>query len=121
MSTLRVNTIQNVAGSGSPEINGVAKAWVQFNGAGAVSIYKSYNVSSIVDYGTGNYGMVFINPMPDITYACVSNANGEIGVSYSSLTSAGTQTTGSCNVFVVRASSPTTLVDVTAVHAAIFR
>lgn len=68
MSTLRVNTIQNVAGSGDPAINGAAKAWVNFNGTGTVAIRASFNVSSITDNGVGVYRVNFTNAMPDTNY-----------------------------------------------------
>lgn len=69
MSTLRVNTIQNAAGSGSPAIDGAAKAWVSFNGTGTVAIRASGNVSSITDNGTGDYAVNFTTAMTDTNYA----------------------------------------------------
>jgi len=45
------------------------KAWVNFNGAGTVSIRASANVSSIADNGTGDYTVNFTNPMPDNNYS----------------------------------------------------
>ena len=71
MSTLRVNTIQDTAGSGSPAINGLARAWVNFNGTGTVAIRASMNVSSITDVSTGNYRINFTTAMPDLNYAPV--------------------------------------------------
>jgi hypothetical protein len=69
MSTLRVNTIQNSGGTGSPEINGLARAWVNFNGTGTVAIRASNNVSSITDNGTGDYTVNFTTSMPDTNYS----------------------------------------------------
>lgn len=69
MSTLRVNTIQNSGGTGSPEINGLARAWVNFNGTGTVAIRASNNVTSITDNGTGDYTVNFTTAMPDASYA----------------------------------------------------
>jgi hypothetical protein len=74
MSTLRVNTIQDAAGSGTPTINGLAKAWVNFNGTGTVAIRASLNVSSITDNGTGLFRVNFINAMTDANYGMASNA-----------------------------------------------
>jgi hypothetical protein len=71
MSTLRVNTIQNSGGTGSPAINGLAAAWVNFNGTGTVAIRASSNVSSITDRGTGAYTVNFTNSMPDTNFAAV--------------------------------------------------
>jgi hypothetical protein len=69
MSTLRVNTIQNAAGSGDPTLNGTAKAWVNFNGTGTVSIRASFNVTSITDNGTGDYTVNFTNALADANYS----------------------------------------------------
>jgi hypothetical protein len=72
MSTLKTNTLSNVAGTASTAIenaiNGSAKAWVNFNGTGTVAIRASYNVSSITDNGTGNYTINFTTALPDGSY-----------------------------------------------------
>lgn len=73
MSTLRVNTIQDSSGSGSPAINGLAKAWVNFNGTGTPAIRAGYNVSSITDLGTGTYDVNMTNAMLDIDFATSLN------------------------------------------------
>jgi hypothetical protein len=80
MSTLRVNTIQNSGGTGSPEINGLARAWVNFNGEGTVAIRASSNVSSITDNGTGDYTVNFITSMPDVNYSFVASCSSAYGV-----------------------------------------
>jgi hypothetical protein len=46
----------------------LAKAWVNFNGAGTVAITDSYNVSSITDDGTGQYRVNFSTPMNNANY-----------------------------------------------------
>jgi hypothetical protein len=79
MSTLRVNTIQNAAGSGDPSISGAAKAWVNFNGTGTVAIRASYNVSSITDNGTGEYTVNFTNALADANYTAVGTLGGTSG------------------------------------------
>jgi hypothetical protein len=76
MSTLRVNTIQDSAGSGSPAINGLAKAWVNFNGTGTVAIRASLNVSSITDNGTGTYTVNFTNALSDSNYVVAVSTGG---------------------------------------------
>ena len=45
------------------------RAWVNFNGTGAVAIRASGNVQSITDNGTGDYTVVFTAAMPDVNYA----------------------------------------------------
>lgn len=44
------------------------RAWVNFNGNGAVPIRGAGNVSSITDEGVGSYRVNFTNPMPDTNY-----------------------------------------------------
>ena len=45
------------------------RAWVNFNGTGAVAIRASGNVSSITDNGQGSYTINFTNAMSDENYA----------------------------------------------------
>ena len=51
--------------------NGIAKAWVNFNGQGTVAIRDSYNVSSITDNGTGDYTVNFTSNFANTNY-CVT-------------------------------------------------
>jgi hypothetical protein len=48
-----------------------AKAWVNFNGtlASTSMINGAFNVSSITDYGVGDYEVNFLVSMPDVNYA----------------------------------------------------
>ncbi len=55
-------------------MSGAAKAWVNFNGTGAVAIRASFNVTSITDNGTGDYTVNFTTAMPDANY-CVTTSN----------------------------------------------
>lgn len=84
MSTLRVSTIQDTAGSNSSTpaaiANGIAKAWVNFDAAG--TIRASFNVSSVTKLGTGSYTINFTNAFSDTNYVPVfgswnnGNSNG---------------------------------------------
>jgi hypothetical protein len=73
MSTLKINTLSNLAGSQSTPvenaINGSAKAWVNFAGTGTVTIRAAYNVSSITDIGTGDYRVNFSASFADVSYS----------------------------------------------------
>ena len=60
--------------SGSPLYYG-ARAWVNFNGTGTVSIRDSVNVSSISDNGVGTYTVNFSTAMPDANYSMVATTN----------------------------------------------
>ena len=77
MSTLQVTTIksnssaapvfQNTSGT---EKGQLAKAWINYNGTGTVSIRDSFNVSSLTDNGEGLYTITFTNAMSNNDY-CV--------------------------------------------------
>tara|TARA_B100000287_G_scaffold95900_1_gene88066 strand:- start:504 stop:902 length:399 start_codon:yes stop_codon:yes gene_type:complete len=83
MSTLAVGTIKSTS-SAAPVIQNTsgtekgqfAKAWVNFNGTGTVAIRDSFNVSSITDVGTGQYGVNLQNAMANTNYnVCVTDAH----------------------------------------------
>ena len=104
MSIVRINnlgitdgTIVNAdinasAGITLAKLSGVndAKAWVNFNGQGTPSIRGSFNVTSIVDNGTGLFGVNLTNALTDTNYAIVVNS----GLSGSSGDSGRTMATG---------------------------
>lgn len=74
MSQLNVNNIngvdvQNLASQ-------TARAWACFNGTGAVTIRKAYNVDSITDNGTGNYTLNFSAALPDSNYSVAGSVLG---------------------------------------------
>jgi hypothetical protein len=77
MSTIKTDTLQNVAGTQSVPVatvaQGSAKAWVNFNGTitSGENRRASFNVSSVVRNGTGDYTVNFTNAMPDANYAAV--------------------------------------------------
>jgi len=100
MSTLKVNTLTDTAATKSVPIedvtNGVARAWVNFNGTSTVAIRASYNVSSITDNGTGNYTVNFTTAMTDANY-CVSGSG-----------SAPSNYAGGYVMFVDESTAPTT-------------
>jgi hypothetical protein len=58
-----------------------ARAWVNFDGVGAVTIRAAVNVSSITDNGTGDFSVNFTMPMPDANYSvsglCARNTSGD--------------------------------------------
>lgn len=67
MSTLKVNTLEEATAGGATFYT--AKAWVNFNGTGTVSIRDDGNVSSITDGGTGTYTTNFSNNMSSANYS----------------------------------------------------
>lgn len=50
-------------------IKRLAKAWVNFNGTGTISIRGSFNISSITDNGTGDYTINFLVPFSNTNYS----------------------------------------------------
>lgn len=82
MSTLKVNNLQDINGANnstpSEVANGRAKVWVHFSGlavtatADMAGVRDSYNVSSVVDNGTGDYTINFSITFANNDYvACV--------------------------------------------------
>jgi len=81
MSILKVNTIQNASGGNASTTDniqqGIAKAWVNFDGTFGTSpftignggIRNSFNVSSVTDNGTGDYTVTFTTAMANANYA----------------------------------------------------
>jgi len=72
MSTLRCTNLQDTSGSNSSTTSeiksGRVKAWVNFNGQGAVAIRAQFNVSSITDNGTGDYTVNYSPALSDANY-----------------------------------------------------
>ena len=78
MSTIAVDNARPSAGGTSYSLtSGVAKAWVNFNGTGTVSIRESYNVGSITDNGTGDYTVGFSDTIANSDYCAVGAGKGE--------------------------------------------
>ena len=81
MSTLAVGTIKSIS-SAAPvfqntsgtEKGQLAKSWIAFDGSGTVSIYDSFNVSSLTDNGVGDYSITMTNAMSNANYSVVANA-----------------------------------------------
>ena len=71
MSEIRANTISDAAGTGPVTLTGqyAAKAWVNFDGTGTVSVTESGNISSLTDNGTGDYTITFTQSMTDGNYS----------------------------------------------------
>jgi len=87
MSTLAVGTIKSIS-SAAPvfqntsgtEKGQLAKVWVNFNGTGTVAIRDSFNVSSITDVGTGQYGVNIQNAMANANYAVTTTDANDLDV-----------------------------------------
>jgi hypothetical protein len=77
MSTIKVDTIKNTS---NVEVY-TCKAWVNFNGVGAVSIRGSGNVTSVVDTAIGKYTVNLTNAITDANYVITANVS-DVGSSY---------------------------------------
>jgi len=75
MSTLKANVVQSATG-GATTLTDLypARAWSTFVGTGTVSITVSGNVSSITDYGGGNYGINFSSAFGSSNYCATGDA-----------------------------------------------
>ena len=123
MSTLKVNTIQNTSaahGSTPEEIaQGRAKAWVNFDGTGTISIRDSFNISSITDGGTGIYTINFTNAMANSNYCSPCESGAPTGGRYLIGPESDGKTTTSATFFSQQSSTGGNL-DANEVSIAIF-
>jgi len=72
-----------VQGEGTATTNlqqGLAKAWINFNGTGTVATRDSFNISSIGDDGTGQYTITINNDMANANY-CTTSGLARAGLS----------------------------------------
>lgn len=76
MSVLKTNSIQPTT-PGSEDYF-LAKAWVNFNGTGTITIRGDGNVSSLTDYNIGAYGISFSMTMPDANYSLVASSGATV-------------------------------------------
>lgn len=70
-----------------------AKAWVKFDGQGAVPISDDLNVSTITDEGVGQYRVNFINTMANTNYCAIVSMYHQPSVTYSASPTVGVFTT----------------------------
>jgi hypothetical protein len=80
-SQLKVDTLTGVTTAGSIVVTGegnstttnlqqgLAKAWVNIDGTGTIASRDSFNVSGLVDNGTGDYTINFSVSMSDTNYS----------------------------------------------------
>ena len=56
-------------------VNGSAKAWVNLNGTGTISVSDSLNISSTSDIGAGHYQFNFTTSMANANYGTVTSVD----------------------------------------------
>jgi hypothetical protein len=83
-SSVVVNSTATGFAIGTGGINGaqLAKAWVNFDGIGTVSIRDSYNVSSITDVGTGSYRVNYSSTFSTIPSVVASASNTTVNTNF---------------------------------------
>lgn len=78
----------------TPSSSEVVSAWVNFQGEGSVSIRRSYDVSSVSDFGTGRYGINFSGARVSSNYAVTfTGKDGPGDGAVAALDPSGTKTT----------------------------
>ena len=84
-SELRVNTLKDARGNNSVALatvaEGSAKGWVNFNGTATFNgsddeIRDSFNITSTIDQGSGDYDFGYTTNMSNENYAVAGIANG---------------------------------------------
>ncbi len=84
-SELRVNTLKDASGNNSIGLSyvaeGTAKAWMSLNGTGTIALRDSFNISGVVDNGTGSYTPSYSSNFGSANYSASgaggsSNSNG---------------------------------------------
>ena len=75
--SLTISTLKNDTGVLAVQngMTGIAKAWVNFTGAGGATINTSFNVSSVTYVGTGQYTVNLTTAMPSANYSVVAACN----------------------------------------------
>ena len=73
MSLIRVDNFGPSAGGTTYSAGGIAKAWVNFNGQGTLSVRDSLNTSSVADNGVGNNTQSFTSSFANTGYSMTSS------------------------------------------------
>ncbi len=70
-SVLNVDSIAAKDGTSPVELTkqSAAKAWSKLNGTGTISLYDSFNISSVADNGTGDYTHTMTSAMANANYS----------------------------------------------------
>jgi hypothetical protein len=74
---MRIDSSGNLqfnSGYGSVATAYACRAWVAFNGTGTIAIRASGNISSLGDFGTGDFSVGFATNMPDTNYAAMGTS-----------------------------------------------
>lgn len=76
-SSAGVMTVVGEGGSTTTSLQqGLAKCWVNFNGTSTIATRDSFNVTGLVDNGTGSYNVTIANDMANANFSVVSGGSG---------------------------------------------
>jgi hypothetical protein len=117
-ASISVSALTTASGS-APSYS--ARAWVNFNGTGTVSIRASGNVSSITDNGTGDYSMNFSTALPDANLVFTALSQQTLNSSYWLDHDTVPYTWNSSSVRMRHGYGATTLIDQQVMVAAVYR
>lgn len=97
----------NAVTDAKENLSGTAKAWCSFNGEPSEAINDSFNISSFVDNGVGDFTFNFTNAMSSVNYcvATSSSRNGNAPIDCLSWSSVANKTTGAFTINVGQTNS----------------
>ena len=125
LGTAKITTLADSAGANTSTpaaiVNGIAKAWVNFNGTGTVAIRASYNVSSITDNGTGDYTVNFTTALADANYCAQATGGGGAGANWRGFLQVPFNAPTTSALRLTTPDDNSTPIDVAYIHVAIFR
>jgi len=98
---------------------GLAKCWIRFNGTGTIATDDSFNVSGIVDEGTGDYTVTINNDMANDDYAYYSFSSRDASTSQVGMFGATSTSNVTTGKFRVSELAGTTFFDVGVVMCAV--
>ena len=107
-SELKVNTLTGVSTAGSIAVTGegnstttnlqqgLAKAWVNFNGESTAATVNTFNIGSLTDQGTGQYQFAITNDMANVNsvFTCTVGNRDNDNAGYGNNSQMGTDTAG---------------------------
>lgn len=107
-ATLAADAVELQTASGAAP-SYAARAWVNFNAIGTVTIADSGNVSSVTDNGAGDFTVNFALAMTSANYAVYgSGSTGAIGTGARAVwASDAAKLAASCRIFCAYAGAPT--------------
>jgi hypothetical protein len=99
-------TVTSEGGSATQSLQqGLAKAWVNFNGTGTIAARDSLNLSSLTDNASGDYDVNFTSIMSNDSYSAPTAS--KLNASYHGLCSIDAQTTSALTLLGMT-GAPTT-------------